>query len=506
MKTTPSFHLLIPLSNSNNDSCKTIFSSFVLGYPAPTLINWGRPSEAGRFPRDESHTAKISGIFDFLKDSAKVKDNDLVLIVDGYDVWFQLPAEILVERYHELVKEANERLCRRYGMVQGDAAEEESPNRGPMYTQSIIFGADKICWPKPQEDPACAAVLYSTLPKATFGPQTDQDPQAFLNRPRYLNSGTIMGPVKTVRELFENAVHKVDNGKGAMGDQFVLAEILGEQEFQRETLRRDGQGTSERWLDWLSKALGTSDSPLSANVTIKNLTAVPGKRYEFSIGLDYESRLFQTMTHSANDIDFIVYNSSLSTHPTPHSRLPLFLPPELQTAKLPLSYASPGNHTAETEHSGKKTLLLPYSPNLDALPDPQETTWHTIPLATNIRAATIPALLHINGDKSLLDTWWPRMWYHPYARALLRRSIRSTQTPTAAAAAARGGLNWWDERGGRGGVWTGNGEWMPWDEVCRGVEEEVLGDGKGVSGKEEGDGRVRNSWGRVIVGEEDEGG
>ncbi|KAL9630931.1 MAG: hypothetical protein Q9164_006168 [Protoblastenia rupestris] len=503
-----SFHLLVPASEPNPELCKTLLSAFVLGYPAPTLINWGRDiKESGLYAGSSSHAAKVRGVLDFLNDKSQLKDEDLVLVIDGYDVWFQLPPKILVERYHELVEEADSRLKGRYGMISEDQNGDSLAERVSKYKQTVIWGADKICWPNAKEDPACAAVPYSTLPKDVYGPETDKDPQHFLNRPRYLNSGNVIGPAKDLRLIYELAAHKIeDEGEGAMGDQLVFAEIFGEQEFQRETLRKASQGTGGRWLDWLSDTLGTSDSPLSANVTINNVTTVPGKRYEYSLGLDYESRLFQTMTHSADDIEFIIYNASSDLLSTHHS-LPLFLSQDLQTANPPFTYASPGNRTIESK-SSRKTLLLPYSPNLDNLPDQNvggiEMSWRDMPLATNIRSAAVPALLHINGDKSLLTSWWSKLWYHPYARALLRRFVRSTQTPEAATAAVNGGTGWWDLRGGRGGVWTDQRTWMAWDEVCKGVEDVVFKDGKGVWRKEEGDGRVVNAFGKALVGDDEE--
>lgn len=517
-KTNPAFHLIIPASESNPELCKTLLSSFILSYPSPTLINYGKVFEGARWDKG-SHAGKIRGVYDFLNNKKEVKNDDLVLIVDGYDTWFQLPPEVMIRRYHEIVFEANERLRRRYGVVTEGKPGDGTADMVQKYTQSVIFGADKICWPNPVEDPACAAVPYSTLPKDVYGPLTDRDPNAFHNRPRYLNSGTIIGPVAGVRAIYENAVQKVEQkGRGEIGDQFVFAEIFGEQEFQRETIRRSSQSTGGRFYDWLSNTLGTSDSPLSANITIHNMTTVAGQRYEYSIGLDYESRLFQTMTHSADDLEFIVYNSSAflssiqAAHPSLHG-LPFFLPTDIQKLKPPFSFASPGDPATNLQES-KNSFLLPYSPNLDHLPgqsgdlddldseQDQAPTWRTTPLATNIYAASIPPLLHINGDKSLLDTWWPKLWHHPYSRALLRAFIRSTQGKTAAEAAARGGQTWWDSRGGRGGVWTDRGEWLAWGEVCKGREEDVFADGKGAWGAEEGVTTVVNSFGKVVVGDD----
>ncbi|MCJ1275438.1 hypothetical protein MMC21_003241, partial [Puttea exsequens] len=505
-KTNPAFHLIVPASESNPELCKSLLSSFVLSYPSATLVNYGKRFDEDGWDKG-SHAGKIRGVFDFLSDKSQVKDDDLVLIVDGYDAWFQLPPEIMIRRYHTLISEANERLRRRYGMVTEGKPGDGTADRVQKYTQKVIFGADKICWPNPKEDPACAAVPYSTLPKDAYGPDTDKDPEAYHNRPRFLNSGTVIGPAEDIRAIYNYAVQKVEKDhRGTIGDQFVFAEIFGEQEYQRETLRRSSQGTGGRFYDWLSNTLGTSESPLSANITINNMTTVPGQRYEYSIGLDYTSRLFQTMTHSAADLAFLSYNSSASLasiRPLTATNPPLFLPLDLQSADPPFSYASPGNHTPTPPTSDStKPLLLPYSPHLDTLPPAQDApSWLTTPLATNTRAASIPPLLHLNGDKSLLDAWWPNLWFHPYARALLRQFIRSTQTLTAAKAAADGGQKWWDSRGGRGGVWTDGGRWMAWGEVCRGVEAEVFADGLGVWAKEEGGngGRVVNSFGKVIV-------
>ena len=287
------------------------------------MVNYGKAFEGAGWDKG-SHAGKIRGVYDFLNNK-QVKDDDLVLIIDGYDVWFQLPPEILIRRYHAMVLEINERLRRRYGMVRDRKPSDKTADMVQKYTQSVVFGADKICWPNPVADPACAAIPYSTLPKDVYGPQTDKDPDSFHNRPRYLNSGTVIGPAADVRAIYEYAVQKVEqNDRGKIGDQFVFAEIFGEQEFQRESIRRSSQSPGGRFYDWLSNSLGTSESPLSANITINNMTTVAGQRYEYSIGLDYESRLFQTMTHSADDLEFIVYNSSASlssiqaAHPSLH--------------------------------------------------------------------------------------------------------------------------------------------------------------------------------------------
>ena len=500
----PSFHLLIPATSSNPNLCKLLLSSFVLSYPTPTLVNYGKDfNTSGKDDGFGSHTGKIWGVYEFLGDKSQVKDDDLVLIIDGYDVWMQLPPDVLIKRYHKLLEEANERLRRRYGMkTRTSAVDGAQTPRVPKYTQKIVFAADKICWPNPENDPACAAVPYSPLPKDAYGPETDQDKDFFFRRPRFLNSGTVMGPAADIRALYESALARADK-EGWIGDQYIFSSVYGEQEFMRETLRQSNQGAGGRWLDWISSALGASDSPLAANRTINNVTLVPGQQYEYSIGLDYESELFQTITHSIHDISFVIYDNSSTlsaiqqTHPNLRP-IPFNLPIDLQTAKEPYSYSSADGAREEISDS----ILLPFSPKLDSIME--EPPWDAVPLATNIVTAAVPSILHFNGDgKPLREEWWSRMWYAPDSRALLRRYMRSSQGARAAAAAASGGQSWWDMRGGRGGVWTDNKLWMSWGEVCKATEEAVFADGQGKWGSEEGIRKEVNMFGKTMIAEKD---
>lgn len=495
---SPSFHLLIAASEANANLCKTVLSAFILNYPPPTLINFGKTFTGESWDKG-THTGKIHGIYEFLMDRKQVDDQDLVLIIDGYDVWFQLPPEVLIRRYHSIIRSANERLRRKYGICNrekpGEGGRSERTSR---YAQTVIYAADKLCWPNAAEDPACAAVPLSTLSKSSYGADTDKDPHGFLNRPKHLNSGTVIGPASDLRAIFGYATDKVKKyGRGDLGDQFVFNEIFGEQEYQREAMRRSGQSTGGRWLEWLSNALDTSKS--LSNVTMNNLTTIPGQRYEYGLALDYESQLFQTLTHSHGDIDYLYYNDTdtlahvQEQHHIPAAH-PLSLPIDIQRAIPPIS-------THLSTQIGELGTL-PTTPHLDSIPT--NLTWSNIPLATNPHVPSIPAILHFNGDKSYLSTWWTKMWYQPYARSLLRRYMRSPQGPIAAHAAAVGDDRWWDTRGGKGGVWTDTAQWMEWGELCKGYEDEVFGDGKGVWGQEDGVQKIYNSFGKLIQGEPDE--
>jgi hypothetical protein len=83
-------HLLIPATSSNADLCKLMLSAQVLGYPTPILINYGGLED----PDDpyKSHLAKVQGFLTYLEnlETSTEYAEDLVTIVDGYDIWFQV--------------------------------------------------------------------------------------------------------------------------------------------------------------------------------------------------------------------------------------------------------------------------------------------------------------------------------------------------------------------------------------------------------------------------------
>jgi hypothetical protein len=451
--TNRAFHLVIPASETNPNLCKTLHSAFILNYPSPTLINFGDKYK-GDHQKEDSHAAKIRGVFNFLNNKTHVQDDDLVLVVDGYDVFFQLPGVLLARRFYILLEQHNERWRRRYGTIHEDDG-GSTTKQTPRFVEKVIFGADKLCFPNRPRDPACAALPSSTLPSDIYGKDTDIDPSGFHNRPRYLNSGNSMGSVADLRAVYARAYRKVEmERRGEFGDQFVFAEIMGEQEYNREISRRSSQS---KWLKWLSKTSGT---PGFSSI-YEDRIPTPGQNYEFGIGLDYESFIFQTMTHSGDDVDWISYNNTAWLNRLQQERdipraSPMSLPPDIVGLPGPV----PSNNSATTE-----TIALP-----------SNLSWHNVPLATNLYSKNVPVLFHCNGEGSKLHlaTNWRKMWYQPYARALLRATIQSIDVST-------GYLNpslRWENPRIRNGARTDKGEWKSWLDLCGGFEEEVFGNGK----------------------------
>ena len=102
---------------------------------------------------------------------------------------------------------------------------------------------------------------------------------------------------------------------------------------------------------------------------------------------------------------------------------------------------------------------------------------------TNVRSAAVPAMIHLNNGDTLAD-WWSNMWFFPWARALVRKSIRFSRDLTAAQSYLLGGEGSWDSRGGGGGVWTDSGQWISFGDLVSGYERDVFNDGQGTWGSE----------------------
>lgn len=475
----------------------------------------------------KAHIAKIQGIHDILNNVKRVGDNDLILIVDGFDIFFQLPPDVMIKHYEALTARAKQELLKKYGY-----ANANNTASGQRFNQTILFAADKICWPNPAISPACAAVPKSSLPTNVYGADTDADTKSFHNRPRFLNSGAVIGPARDLRDLYSAALKIVEKDEtGAWSDQYILASIFGEQEIvrQRSMLTSTEQASrTSKWRILRSSKANTRDMPRDV---FSNYTMEAGRRYEFSIGIDYTSTLFQTMTHAADqEIEFVTFSNS-SRIKQLHKLRPRMLtelPPALQHSRPP--FAIHGNSSLiPSNGNGINYADYPSSPGihpphrkLDILPE-LNTSWTDVPLASNLFAPSIPCLLHLNGNfKALMQEFWGHMWYHNYTRALLRQYLRKSLGEDSVRAAVWGSQNWWDERGGRGGAWTDDFQWMDWSEMCiaPGIgndtksnedgkdgkgdqmtdwEVDIFGDDLGPWGKEKlepdvGEGKIMNDW------------
>jgi hypothetical protein len=481
-KATPNFHLLMNALEDSPEFCKTSLSAMILNYPPPTIINLRE-----KFDTDlDMEKARLKHILEYLKNKLLVRDEDLLLIVDGTDTWFQLPSDVLIRQYQNVLADANERLKAKYG---------ENEEGEQKFSQTIVFGAEKVC---EGEDMACRYVPESSLPGDIYGEKTGTQPA--LTPARYLDSGMIIGPAKDLRTLLEAAVKNFESEESQSGTaQSVLATMFGEQQLARDAVKPAASNPpATKWLDWFGGSAAEpseeEDAPEPANATLES-----GRQYEFSMGLDYTHTLFQPFVYAASDeLVPVAHDSSTDLEAYHHPDTPtplLHIPTALQQAKPPFWTPDLSKNNPRPENVKPAAIeKLQIHKDLDEL-KPRDTAWADLKLVQNTYTGAIPAVLHLNMPKKSklkiatphsADITWTQLWYSGYERALLRAYLRTPQSPIGFHDALVGGDRQWDQRGGRGGIWTEKeGLWLPWGEVdgvCGTFDQlkTVFPDNKGV--------------------------
>ena len=99
--------IILAADNPDPTLCKVILSGYANGYPAPIIVNWGRnfTKDDGRL--NHSHLGKIDGtlealdalLSDKVPEDERLTEDDIVVFMDSYDIWFQLPPSVLIERF-----------------------------------------------------------------------------------------------------------------------------------------------------------------------------------------------------------------------------------------------------------------------------------------------------------------------------------------------------------------------------------------------------------------------
>lgn len=143
---TPPPILVIPVNarSAGPRMCKTLLAALVHGY-SPVIINWESSKSGGA-----AQLEKVEAMHAFLQTprtttGALITDEALVFMIDGLDVWLQLPAPHLVARFRELVPVGQE--------GQG---------------LKVVIGSDKKCWPNDQNG-VSAAPCFDLVNQRTPG-------------------------------------------------------------------------------------------------------------------------------------------------------------------------------------------------------------------------------------------------------------------------------------------------------------------------------------------------
>ncbi|CEI67926.1 hypothetical protein FVEN_g12906 [Fusarium venenatum] len=117
---TSRLHYLIPASEPSLNLCANIISVLANRYPIPSILGYKGKNE---FDAKVAHIAKLHSIRRYLNGPAGKHSDDLAIIADGHDVLAQLPAEVLIERYFEIMKRHDRVLADQFGLSVAQAHE-----------------------------------------------------------------------------------------------------------------------------------------------------------------------------------------------------------------------------------------------------------------------------------------------------------------------------------------------------------------------------------------------
>ncbi|EQL02891.1 hypothetical protein OCS_01391 [Ophiocordyceps sinensis CO18] len=268
---TSRLHYLIPASHTNLQLCQNLVSSAANGSPVPTILGW---NATGDFNAAVTHLAKLRAMKRYLHSLKYREDDDLVLIVDAYDIVHQLPAEVMIERYFDVAHRADSQLAARLNTSVAGAHKRN-------LRQTIFWGPDKICFPLDPRAPRCWAVPPSSMGPNAFGPHSGNGDIVF-NEPRWLNSGTVLGPVGDMRRLIDITMDEIkatydESFELRDSDQYYISNVWARQEYWRSKEAVHGGEVH--------------GGPADRIIPEKRRQ---GEKTELHVAIEYESALFQT--------------------------------------------------------------------------------------------------------------------------------------------------------------------------------------------------------------------
>ncbi|KAM3516181.1 hypothetical protein MY11210_000203 [Beauveria gryllotalpidicola] len=439
-----SFHYLVPASSPNIKLCYNLVSAAVNRYPAPLLLGW---KGEGEMDAAETHLAKLRAMKQYLEKLSADDDDDLVLIVDGYDIIMQLPVEIMIERYFTIQRDSDARLAERFNM-------SVSALHDKGFRNTIFWGPDKICWPIDWSAPRCWAAPASHLDAHTFGPNQDDGGMA-TNDPKWLNSGTVIGPAGDLRTYINVTMAEIARTYDAdfenrESDQYYLANVWGRQEYHRSkevlALRSDNDAKAAAKLEG------------SDEFKLPDPLAVQGEPTELHGSIEYESALFQTKAgyeqyfghmkfdqpgYTARmDVDMFEQGTSF----VPYS---ISMPAAVYAALTRVYEAAvkPSSSAARQSVSAGEAAA-PHRSRREATATssrsrlPASEWLRSVSLGVNYVTRHIYGLWHCTGGKESVDGEYRAMWFFPYVASLLRANALASRAGDQLTTAEMDGRAW----------------------------------------------------------------
>ncbi|KAI4785510.1 hypothetical protein E4T44_14102, partial [Aureobasidium sp. EXF-8845] len=313
--------------------------------------------------------------------------------------------------------------------------------------------------------PPCYAVPNSTLPADVYGQGTDiylnkSSSNPYVNiRQRFLNSGVAIGTVKAMRELYTEALARVEKDANFGSDQYILSQIFGDQELYREILRRDSKSWLQRWMEEDYEDPQAQIFHEAHIEVVKNQS----RRLEFGLGIDYESSISLATIFAPKDTAWLTFNNATGLH---EANKNLNISEVDSRINFTLSDIASSGAPLSTSDLGLTAPTVP---------------WANVSILTDVKTGFAPAIVHHNAWQNNMKTrrvhWWNQTWFQQDARALYTHYAKGLDAPIAVSREPYP-IEWWSSEKRRGGVLDG-GEWIGYENICLGTEDEVFRDGAG---------------------------
>ncbi|KAK6396776.1 hypothetical protein LTR65_008674 [Meristemomyces frigidus] len=342
-------------------------------------------------------------------------DDHTVLLLDGPYSWFQLRPEVLLSRYHSILEKANERLVKGF--------DRRAVTEGGM-KQSVVFSGQR-CRSGPSDQVSCV--------RSSVSKRSDTNPHS-------LDIGSIIGPAKDLRAIFDRAAAKLEHSTNAVDAQSVFDDIFNQQQIRREAIRQQSWSVPKRTWSSLAEMVGLGGTVLDSNID-SNIDV--DETYEFGISVDAANELGLSVNGNVDNIEWIQHSSASGLRDSPSS-----LPTDIAES-MPPFWTTSGYGV------------------------PLETRWEDVNLLADTDTEAIPAIISFSaGNVSTLQTTgWNKLWMHSHAQKLYEAQIPVPRLPLASIVDG-GGVEhiFWnpDTRLERDGAKTFAGEWVAWQDICRG--------------------------------------
>lgn len=409
-------HLIVPTPEINSELCKTILSAEVLQYSTPTVARYDTHGQDAR----ANAQSRMKAVRDYLATLVSDHGNDTVILLDGANTWFQLRPEVLIKRYYDINRRANNRLA---ATIDFEVMRNESSR------PSVIFSAASECGATAGDAAGCSHVPVPSLSKIAWRSKL----------PRYLSKDLVMGTVADLHAIYQRAVAMIEQDTEVKSELAVLSKLFHNQEQYRA---RFASKTS-----WLQHFRGWFMGKYSHGPLAGRFATAQGQAHaeDLGIGLDYSGELSVDLSKEAQ------------------------IPTHMQRKDF----------SPDVAHS-----MPPFwSTTGEGLPVYKTWSDVDMFTTTDTHAIPVVAHTNNMADSTVLKDLWRRFWLQPYSRKLLDAYMSVPAMPLASVIDNEGveQVFWSTTIGDKAGVKDADGKWYGWEDICKGdeVAEEVFGDGLG---------------------------